>query len=338
MKKRNLLFAIALLLSGFSAFSQGPTLTFANSGVVPGDVYTAYNADTSAQPGTSGDNQTWNFATLSINPVATSLPYVAPSATPYPSAFPAATAATNKGEPYTYYKVNSSEFSILGYHVLTPSNDTIKYTDPQKLFNYPFSFQNTFTDNFLSAVFVQGINTVRKGVSTTTADGLGTLILPSGSYSNILRVKIIQDYVDSNLYTKFYTHIETYSWYDGSHKNPVFKIEKKTSTMGGNYKNVLVSSDVYVGIDNAEKNNQQLSVFPNPATDNITIMLDPKEQSLLQIAVFDMQGKMIKDFGGPGLLCGNNQLALDVADIPGGIYFVNIKTNSGCCNKKIVLY
>ncbi|NTW34494.1 MAG: hypothetical protein HGB12_18045, partial [Bacteroidetes bacterium] len=224
MKSKLLLLSSALLMLCAQSIAQSTSLTFANSGLLAGDLIKTHTADTTGiVQGPSGANQTWNFAALVVNPTLNTQTCVAPSTTPYASSFPTATVAISNGSSnYEYYKINTGEYINLGMVV---SANVIPFSDPQKIVSYPFSYSNTLSDN-IAATFVLGINTIRKGTSTTTADAWGTLILPSGSYTNTLRIKIIQDYVDSNLYYKATTHQESYLWFDGTHKNPLLNITK----------------------------------------------------------------------------------------------------------------
>jgi hypothetical protein len=339
MKSKLLLLSSALLLSHTVSIAQCPTLTFANIGLQTSDVIKTYSADTTGiVQGTSGANQTWNFGSLVISSTSNTKTCVAPSGTPSSSSFPAATVSINYSNIYDYYTINSTEYTYLG---TASSNPTMAYSDPQKILTYPFSYTNTFTDN-IAATYLLGVNTVRTGTSTTTADAWGTVILPSGSYSNTLRIKIIQNYVDSNIYFKATTHQESYLWFDGTHKNPILNINKTriVNPLSGTTvtKSVSVSSDVYGnGIEKYNDNLIPANIFPNPATDKVTIAFDLKEKSNTEISIFDMQGREAIHYLLGYLEAGANQKEIDISDIPQDIYFIRISAKDGFSYKKIMI-
>jgi len=74
-----------------------------------------------------------------------------------------------------------------------------------------------------------------------------------------------------------------------------------------------------------------ISLFPNPATDKITISL-PENTSSFSYKLYDMQGRL--QFAGK---TSNTQTELNVATLPRGLYVLKIITNKQSVAKKIVL-
>jgi hypothetical protein len=327
MKKYYFLTMISLFIISATS-GQGPTLTFSNTGPIPGDVFTSYNADTTGVlNGTAGANQIWNYANLVINTTTTVMNYVDPSTTPYTSSFPTATVCYTNSPLYSYMKANATEYSILG---ISSSSYTLIYSDPEILFNYPFSYGQSITDSLKGSYTVSGFSFYRSGTRTTTADGYGTLILPSGTYTNLLRVKVIQDYKDStSLGSVTYVYNTSYVWYDGVHKNASFRIYNTSNTNGGSTSTArfVTISSVVSAISEINTMKDIIQIYPNPAIDNITVNVP--QNALLEIT--DIKGQLIRSISN----CGDETI-IDLKDLPGGVYFIKAITKKGIAVNKFV--
>ncbi len=71
-----------------------------------------------------------------------------------------------------------------------------------------------------------------------------------------------------------------------------------------------------------EPNN--VAIFPNPATDAFQIRLQNTDETLSNITITDVIGKIIKTIKAPI----DNQMNIDVADLSQGVYFVEITTGN----------
>ncbi|OJX31349.1 MAG: hypothetical protein BGO86_03235 [Chryseobacterium sp. 36-9] len=98
--------------------------------------------------------------------------------------------------------------------------------------------------------------------------------------------------------------------------------------------------DAAVNIDfetlavNDVKDNKLL-VYPNPFTDKVTIAFDLKSNSDVNLTFYDVNGKVVKTLKSDEKK-GLNQLTIDTKDLRTGIYFYNLKTNSGESTGKLV--
>jgi hypothetical protein len=319
--KKNFYLAALLVLFVIKVSGQGAILTFANNGPVPGDVFTSFNCDTTGiNQGSSGAGQTWNYSGLSIDTSHTVLTYVDPSTTPYFSTFPAATVAYMNGQQYSYIKANSADYSILG---ISNSVFTLAYSNPEILCSYPFSYGQTIVDSLKGSYSIGGINFSRSGTRTTIGDGYGTLILPSGTYNNMLRVKMIQNYKDSSNTTLTLVYNVAYQWYDGVHKNSCFQIYNTSNTVNGTVytgKFVTVSSAVS---DIAELNNPfgKPVISPNPSKDIINIYNAVGND----YEIFDLEGRAAQ--------CGTlTTTGIDLSKLNSGTYLIRLMDGKGRMN------
>ncbi|MDP2385141.1 MAG: T9SS type A sorting domain-containing protein [Bacteroidota bacterium] len=66
--------------------------------------------------------------------------------------------------------------------------------------------------------------------------------------------------------------------------------------------------------------NKSLSIFPNPATETLTINLTGKN-STVQVQIFNPMGMLLKEFEVP------ESAKINIADLPSGLYFIHIKNH-----------
>lgn len=81
-----------------------------------------------------------------------------------------------------------------------------------------------------------------------------------------------------------------------------------------------------VGI-NEQSKNDHINIFPNPATDNLTIETTDKAT----IEILNIAGQLIKT-----IRTTEKQTSIDVSDLSGGVYIIKAKTEKGVAVKKFV--
>ena len=77
---------------------------------------------------------------------------------------------------------------------------------------------------------------------------------------------------------------------------------------------------VSFGTEAVEENNQTIGLYPNPAREQVSFMLE----SDAQVSVFDMTGRMVSETE-----CKAGQTQLDVNELVNGVYFVNFRFVDG---------
>jgi len=70
------------------------------------------------------------------------------------------------------------------------------------------------------------------------------------------------------------------------------------------------------------ENNRSFEVFPNPSSDLINIKLEGDDNSIIDIVLYDMNGKLVKSISNDKLM---DEIAIDVRDIDNGIYLLKLK-------------
>ena len=185
----------SLTAAGLSA----QTLTNDNVSPLDGSAFTQAGA-TYIAPGASGANVTWDFSALDQLSVV-SFDYMSPASTPQGSSFPGANIASVTEGNTSYFNTSAAGYDLHGIYA-DGSDALIVYQDPERVLSYPCSYGTTWTDALLSNFELSGYQFERSGTVSGNADGYGTLIMPYGTVTNVLRVVTVEDYSDvTDLYT-----------------------------------------------------------------------------------------------------------------------------------------
>ena len=318
---------IALVCCALVAQAQ-PTLVASTSNPVVNDAFTVYSfTPTANQQGSAGANQTWNFASLSSSTTLTST-MISPTGTPYVTAHPTATIVNKTANTnYEYYKTSSTIWERQGFYNLSAA---YSYENAQTLLSYPLSYTGTFNDTYRGSFSIGGtIFGFRNGSSTVVADAWGTLTTPAASYTNTLRVKYTDSYLDSTFLSgawqvKNYS-MTTYLWFKSGIHYPLMGISYVTGAS--------TSSNAYwiratgVGIEENLAAQLNMLVYPNPAQERSTLSLELTEASDVMVRVLDLQGREVIAVPMERYLPGKLQLPLDVANLASGNYLLQAIIN-----------
>lgn len=229
------------------------------------------------------------------------------------------------GSNYGYYKASSTAYQSYG----SSSSVVISNSDPEDYLHFPFTYNNTYSDPWAATFSNGGYTFYRTGHTVVTADAYGTLITPTGTYTNVTRVYMHEIYQDStNIGTPYVITYDNqeYLWYkDGTHA-PLAATFSFTSSVGSNTQSSFYLSSFTSGIDENE-GLSAFSLFPNPATSAITLSFDAKENKNLEATVFNSVGQQVQPAVALDAMQGANTITLDVSTLPEGIYFAQIKAN-----------
>jgi Subtilase family/Secretion system C-terminal sorting domain len=78
-----------------------------------------------------------------------------------------------------------------------------------------------------------------------------------------------------------------------------------------------------------------LSVFPNPTADNLTVKFNLNTNSDVLIRIFDNNGRLVKQENSLDMQAGEFSKSISVSDLANGIYFMEIETSEESFRKKI---
>jgi hypothetical protein len=87
-----------------------------------------------------------------------------------------------------------------------------------------------------------------------------------------------------------------------------------------------------------EENNitNELLVFPNPANSALTISFSSAERQTVELRIYNTLGKQIY-FSKEEITKGKFEKEINVEMLGGGIYFLQLKTNDGNINRKVII-
>lgn len=335
MKKNLLKFLTLISIFLSSMVNAQPTIT--STGVNPSiGESTVFKTDTSITftPGSAGANQTWDLTFLQpqINGPST---YVATNTTAAYLNFPSANIATTSAQGDGYFNVTSN---AMQYYGIAAQGIIMSYDDPEDLIHYPFAYNDTYTDTWLTIFSNGGYTFYRSGSTTVTADGYGTLITPTGTYQNVLRVHSVQTYQDStNIGVPFIINYSSdqYGWYsNGIHCQIANMFNTTASTgasqAGGSY---LEST---TGISDQQQAISSLDVSPSPATDNISIDFTMSQPVEVDVTVFNLLGEKMMSV--PCNKSNSTSVKFNVTELPDGIYFAKVMSDKNVfASKKFVV-
>jgi hypothetical protein len=84
------------------------------------------------------------------------------------------------------------------------------------------------------------------------------------------------------------------------------------------------------------KNNIEMAVSPNPASNNVNLRYSVKTQSNIKIGIYDLAGKMIKDIKNEKNVAeGYYDFSIDLANISSGLYTIVLESNGEKIVKKL---
>lgn len=276
---------------GLAANAQ---LTQSNHAAVAGNSFGTNQCDSIA-PGASGAGATWNYSALNIHTATWATKnYIsaASSSTMYPSAQVAVGSAANNT---FYYSSSASELKYYGGNISANGvSATLSYSVPAIFASYPMSMGTTTASTTSGMVYVTSplpTSFAFTGNCSVLADGTGTLVLPAKTFNNVMRVVTSQTIASS-----INVNSINYDYYDISiSRNPLLTIATSTiSSIAGTSSQTVVtvlSNYAIVSVNETEKPNIELSVFPNPATNLINFSTTNAEAT--QVIAFDVTGRVI---------------------------------------------
>ncbi|MAZ58041.1 MAG: hypothetical protein CMP56_01340 [Flavobacteriales bacterium] len=98
--------------------------------------------------------------------------------------------------------------------------------------------------------------------------------------------------------------------------------------------------DIYLGIEEtialSEHTSSNLELFPNPSSSKIEIMHNVKDAETINIRIYDIKGRLLKDMLEENFQSGANNINLDISDLAQGTYVVKIQTEDIVLSKSFI--
>ena len=352
------------LISNLSLLLAQPILNSTNFTPVIGDSQLFYIADTnSVVDPTVGPNVIFDYTAI-MSDGSTRIQYVIdPTTTTFASDFPSATHAdTTVGSPINknYSKTESTD-SLTNIGLVADVNTygtvVIQYNqDPETLMKFPFNYGDNYSDNYSGVFTMQstGLVTAGNGNATVNADAWGRLLLPFGvSIDSVLRVKTVESLITDTIFITFplpvtilpiVVNAEYINYYKPSiSKFPLLSFINGSYTQDNNQidssRTILSQYPMnIVGINDIEKNNANLSVFPNPSnTNSVSLSFNLDKKSAIKAAIVNSLGQNVNIVFEGNLQGGHNQLKINTSQLNKGIYFIRLRIDNHIITKKLIL-
>jgi hypothetical protein len=314
--------ALLFIISFSGLCSAQTTITKAFNDPLVGDIVNNFVVNGTVDNSATGANTTFSNASLTQG-AASQVTYIAPSSAEI-TTYPGSTIKMTDTGNSILYKATATKLEITG--VITPDATLNFAADNGTFITYPASFgysnsdtaKGTFTSTAASGLF--------KGTIVTIADASGTLLVGPKTYTNVLRIKSVQNFnlyqsTDTNYLIPIGSVINTaYTYFDSAHKFPL--LSSTNGTLGVPILSINQSTsgaqalnEVFLALNDNISKKQNLKIYPNPAQDFIEFTGDTKEYSTARI--YSLDGKLIKT---SDIHSGKIQ----ISELPSSTYFIEV--------------
>jgi hypothetical protein len=334
---KNYIYIIMIALLPFSAFSQ-PIINITNMPQTGDEVMISICSDP-INPGASGMMQTWDMSSLTQSEEQ-SFVYVEPETAPRIDSFPDANlVAQNWTGDFSYYQVTSSGLKILGHVISIPPDDTsmVVYDEAEQLLELPYTFNDSHTSGFTGSSWVPGFGEFPfDGSLDFEADGYGTLILPTGSYENVVRYHFYREQTNYvNGIPAGTTTKEQWAWVSAEYRFWLLIMEENndgfnTTSLVWYDKNPYPATTS--GISELAKS--QFHIFPNPVHAGQNLNVEWKTSEPVNISVFNTSGQLVAKQAAQ-FDAGTNAVLLQVGQT--GIFNLLIGNQNQVLNQQIMI-
>lgn len=282
---------------------------------VAGTMY-AYHDVPYIKPGPPGEGLRWDYTAL---PVGALLPYqwttsdVAPGAGAFPEH---ALVEGIPGEPAYYFLETDSSLLWLGSY-----SDTalVRFDPPLRPIKFPCSIGMQWSDSGVVAVTGAGRIAMRQVVHTVKADAWGTLVMPYGVVSDVLRLRSELLFVDPKHPDLPVRRELRYDWYCGQTPMPLLSAIERTGW--------YPPDRILRWLDGSWREGEQnlfrpirLRVFPDPCDDVATIDLPATRADRTVLQLVDGSGDVTKSWSVEFTSPETRRLVLAMSDVPSGHY------------------
>lgn len=322
------LYALVLSCPAIGAIAQ-PVLTELNTGLQLGQSFTI-NGGTFQAPPAGGANQVWDFSSQTSLGMVT-VQFVDPATTPSGANFTSEFAETAAGSPETrYYDVDPSGQYLDGY--ANSNGFFISYDGSGSAMlqrPHPCTYQDTWNDIYGGSTFFQGFQLFIDGDITGEADGFGTLEMPWGTVTDVLRIHLLITQTQAIVGAQSDFLEEYYEYYTPGVAYPLVRTYDKKEMLGGGAfvqmdQTLLWMSPVGVGTPESAVAST-ITLFPNPAHD--VVCLNTGSAQVSRVELLDASGRVVRS---EALVLGSSTAQrFSLSGIASGVYTVRMSEVDG---------
>lgn len=290
---------------------------------------------TSIAAGPAGANVTWDFSAYTgTNTIVTTTKACPGQANCF--RFPGANRITvlSNVDTNDFNVMTDTEATTLGSYSGPALGDvTVTYVNPLIEYKFPIAYLQQFDDTYeFNSVSASIGNTNETGQVSYTVDGYGTVITPTGTYPNVLRIKRMRTATQTipsvpAPIIATYTN-ESYQWVSQT-SGPVFSFGINTFVLLGNTnvtKTVSYLVSEALSTIDLDSKKEEISVYPNPSADFITVI---SKEEIKKFTLSSLDGKTV--------LSAESSKNIDISKLPKGVYILKGEFRNGqVISKKII--
>ena len=222
------------------------------------------------------------------------------------------------GNTITAYSNMSSALTIEGDELC--SSFLTFYNHTKMVMTFPFTFNSSINNSYSGETLnVPYPYNIIDGNVNVIADGYGTLILPSMTFNNVLKVSVTDIHHNPNL-PKDTIHYSI--WYGAGIPYTILKI------YNNDYARYIDGFNTYV---DREQYSNSISVYPNPASYTVEIDMGERADDL-SYKLIDVLGKVVST----ERIINTNKFSIDISSLETGIYFLRMNYKEKLIIKKII--
>jgi hypothetical protein len=267
---------------------------------------------------------------------------LAAASTPFAAEFPGATIAL-----YAQLDIGFDLYAFLSFagghteHGEYLIDDGDEYpgvnTDPLTFFTTPLTATSSGTDTYQSLDdYIGGGTTTITGTHAWTVDGYGTLILPNATYTDVLRIRAVQEeelVLDVGGTTiEFEASRTEWWWVKAGIPLPLLVFSIETDDFGTEIgaTAAMVSFNGATGIGDLTE--LPMRVYPNPVRDMVTMELEAS--GTVHYRVLDALGREV--LHGSVAAGGTLRHSIDIAAMNTGVYQLEVRSQQGVSTARLV--
>ncbi len=322
-------YAVLLAILPIGQLIAQPVYNQADGSIQPGGSFVLRVGDWSAPPSTGEANATWDYAAWTSSSTVTSN-FIAPTGPGSANA----TVSEVVGNSYAHYRSAPGVFQQVGF---SSPGAQLTCSNAIDVYRFPLTFGTEYSDPYLCSGVNQGEAFTRTGTFNVVGTSWGTLVLPYGTFQNVLMVTVEQTHEDvfaSDPEFPFeYAAYLTMFVKAGVHL-PLLQIAELQNIPGPLLFYSRMLDQASIGIDEALSNAIGVELMPNPAADHVDVVFGVSAGIRSTIEVLDVTGKSVIMLNTGTMASGIYRETVDVSGLAAGSYTVRVTDAEGAWGTK----
>jgi hypothetical protein len=247
-------------------------------------------------------------------------------------------------DSYLFIKNTNEELREVGYGVtLEGVSIPIQLEQIDTIMRFPLEYGNIDSANSFFEISLTGLGYMMMSkFRRNTVDGWGTLVTPYGEFQTLrLKTEIVEYdslYSDSlGIGMPVIRNYTEYKWLANGYPEPVLQVTEEGFLVTASYIDSVRS--VFLGEPERRDLKMNLSVYPNPCKDYVTLSYELEKDADVTISLYSMFGSEIRRVLHKKQERGyyNQVIYLSDYSLPKGIYFVRFVHDSHAFTRRIVV-